>query len=65
MEGDIVLVVDEMTPRKMWPLGRVTGLNVASDGLVRSVEVKLQSGVLVRPVHKLCLLEAVSCSEEV
>jgi len=29
-----------------------------SDGLVRCVEIKTKCGMLVRPVHKVCLLES-------
>ena len=55
---DVVLVSDESTPRGEWPMGRETKTHVASDGFVRSVELKMKSGHLVRPVHKLHLLEA-------
>ena len=56
-EGDLVLICDESLPRKSWPLARVLRTNLGRDGLVRSVELKTQSSVLVRPVNKLCLLE--------
>ncbi|XP_071963870.1 uncharacterized protein [Antedon mediterranea] len=55
---DVVLVLDENTPRSSWPLGRV--LEVYSnqkDGLVRSVKVKTNTSTLVRPIDKLVLLE--------
>ncbi len=57
--GDLVLLVDENAPRKTWPLGRILQIIPGQDGLVRTVEVKVQHGSLVRPVTKLCLLEAV------
>ena len=47
-------------PRSLWPLARV--LEVYSnrqDGLVRSAKVKTRTSVLVRPVDKIVLLEAV------
>jgi hypothetical protein len=59
-EGDVVLVMDEMTPRLEWPLGRVLRAHPGNDGLVRSVEIKTRSNVLVRPVSKLCRLEGVA-----
>ena len=59
MLDDVVLVANEVTPRKCWPLGRVVRLNKGNDGLIRSVEVKTQFSLLVRPVTKLCLLEGV------
>ena len=57
--GDVVLV-EESTPRKEWPLAKVIKTCQGRDGRVRSVEVKTSSGVLTRPIHKLCLLEAVN-----
>ncbi|XP_030586866.1 uncharacterized protein LOC115781376 [Archocentrus centrarchus] len=55
--GDIVLVLHESTPHSQWPLGLVIDVNVGADGLVRSVQVKTQTGIYTRPIHKLCLLE--------
>jgi hypothetical protein len=46
-------------PRAHWPLGRVLRVNTAEDGLVRSVQMKTaRSEEVVRPIHKICLLEA-------
>ena len=55
--GDVVLVLNENTPRNLWPLARVEKVFPGRDGLVRSVEVKTQTGNMVRPVQKLCLME--------
>ena len=55
--NDIVLICDDLTPRYMWPLGRVTDIVQGRDGHVRSVVVKTKTTTLKRPVHKLCLLE--------
>ena len=55
--NDIVLICDDLTPRYMWPLGRVTDIIQGRDGHVRSVVVKTKTTTLKRPVHKLCLLE--------
>jgi hypothetical protein len=60
VEGDIVLVCDESTSRNNWPLAKVISTSVGRDGLVRSIKIKTASTVLVRPVTKLCLLEAAS-----
>ena len=62
--GDVVIIQDDRLPRSCWPLGRVVETFVGKDGLVRSVSVKSQSSVLIRPVHKLCLLESVQGSVE-
>ncbi|XP_033105089.1 uncharacterized protein LOC117107502 [Anneissia japonica] len=55
--NDLVLVVDDNAPRDQWPLGRVVKVFPGKDGMVRQVEVRLGSKVLMRPVAKLCLLE--------
>ena len=56
--GDIVLVMDELTHRNQWPMGRVIKVNTGRDGVVRSCDVKTEKGRCTRPVTKLCLLEA-------
>lgn len=57
--NDIVLLLDENTPRSFWPLGRVLEVyNNRKDGLVRSAKVKTRTSELVRPVEKIVLLEA-------
>nr|XP_054773349.1 uncharacterized protein LOC129281437 [Lytechinus pictus] len=58
-DGDIVLIVDDL-PRNQWLIGRVIETYPGRDGLVRSLKVKHSSGTLVRPVHKVCLLEEVA-----
>ena len=55
--GDVVLVAENTAPRGHWPLARVTKVFPGSDGRVRSVELRTQSGTYVRPVIRLCLLE--------
>ena len=56
--GDLVMVMDENTPRHVWPLALVKGVNTSHDGLVRSVQVRTRTSDLVRPITKLVLLEA-------
>ena len=55
--GDLVLVKHDNTARLRWPLGLIVDTYPGSDGLVRSVQVKTQTGVYDRPVDKICLLE--------
>ncbi|XP_028395694.1 uncharacterized protein LOC114519723 [Dendronephthya gigantea] len=56
---DVVLVVDEKTPRGSWPLGRVLEVHSnRKDGLVRSLKVKTGTTVLTRAICKIVLLEA-------
>lgn len=59
--GDIVLIMDELTHRNQWPMGRIVRLHVGRDAKVRSCDVKTQKGHCTRPVTKLCLLE--SCDD--
>ena len=56
--GDIVIIIDENAPRNTWSLGRIEETFPGADGLVRTVKVKTKTSTLIRPVHKLCLLEA-------
>ena len=59
--NDVVLVLDEITPRSSWPLGRVIEVYTNSrNGLVCSVKVKTRTSELVRPVFEIVLLEAAS-----
>ena len=39
--GELVLIADDNVPRHQWPIGRVTDVFPGSDGLVRSVEVRV------------------------
>jgi len=54
---DVVLVVDNQSPRGTWPVGRVTKIIPGSDGIVRVAIVKTKHGEYKRPVAKLCLLD--------
>ena len=56
-EDDLVLIVEENSPRGQWPLGRVVEVYQAKDGYVRSAKIKTRTGFLTRPITKLCFLE--------
>ena len=57
--GDVVLVVDENSPRNSWPLGRILEVKPnKGDGLVRRVTLRTKSAVLERSIDKIVLLEA-------
>ena len=62
--GDIVIVVDESTPRNMWPIGRITEVFPDKQQLVCRVKVRTKNSTLLRPVSKLCLLESCEHSKE-
>ena len=53
------MIADEITPRNVWPMGLILEVMRSRDGLVRSAHVKTASTVLVRPITKMILLEAV------
>ncbi|KAL0150491.1 hypothetical protein M9458_054308 [Cirrhinus mrigala] len=54
--GDIVVIVNPTSPRSSWPLARILETKPDSGGLVRSVKLKTKTGILERPITKLCLL---------
>ena len=50
---DVVWLLEELTPRGIWPLKRVTWTFKGPDNIARSCEVKTALGKLSRPVAKL------------
>eukprot|EP00063_Salmo_salar_P005820 XP_013980655.1 PREDICTED: uncharacterized protein LOC106561338 [Salmo salar] len=56
--GDVVLIVEDNTPRQTWKLGKIEGLFAGRDGLVRSCSVRTASGTLLRrPIQLIYCLE--------
>ena len=55
-EGDIVLLIDKDRHRSQWCMGKVSEVYPGTDGKVRSVQVKAETGLYVRPITKLSLL---------
>ena len=49
-------MVDPDTKHSHWKMAIVVNVYRGKDGLVRSVQVKTDSGIYDRPVTKLCLL---------
>ena len=54
--GDVVLMMEENSPRCHWPVGRIEAVKMGRDGLVRSVTVKRGKSLFDRPLSKLILL---------
>ena len=50
---DLVWVLEDFTPRGLWPLAKVIEVHPGSDQIVRSVKVKIAFGEKVRTVIKL------------
>jgi len=57
-EGDLVMLMDSVSPRNCWPLALVLEAKAGRDGLVRSIKAKTTTSILVRPITKVILLEA-------
>ena len=55
--GDVVIMLEQGTPRANWPLARVESVFPGRDGLVRVVDAKVRGKVLRRPIHRLVPLE--------
>ena len=51
--NDLVWILDDFTPRGLWPLAKVKEIYTSSDGLVRSVKLRTIHGEKARPVIKL------------
>ena len=47
--GDVVWVLKDLTPRGIWPLGRVVETSPGRDGEVPVAKVKTAYGSFVRP----------------
>jgi hypothetical protein len=60
-KGDLVLIMDGNEPRGHWKKGIVTEVLEDKEGHVRRVTLRTEAGVLLRSVHKLCLLEEELC----
>ena len=51
--GYLVWLLEDLTPRSLWPLGRVLRTFPGLDGIVRSCEIQTNRGLLTRPAVKL------------
>ena len=55
--GDVFVVLDENTPRACWPLDLATATYPGSDGVVRTVDIRIAGKVYGQAVHRLVPLE--------
>ena len=55
-KGDLVLVVDDHSPRNYWTMARVIDTYPDSEGQVRSAKITTGSTTLDRPIDKLVLI---------
>ena len=65
--GDVVIVQGN-GPKADWPLGRIVQLVPSVDGEVRTVKLKMKTGMALRTVEKLipleCDVDALDAAEE-
>ena len=54
--GDMVWILENNTPRGIWPVGRVQKVNKGKDNVVRSCLVKTTKGDFVKPAIKFSLI---------
>ncbi|XP_047518171.1 uncharacterized protein LOC125058190 isoform X1 [Pieris napi] len=54
--GDVVIIMDPLLPRNVWPRGIVTKTHSGPDGETRSVEVETKLHQLRRPVTRIVVL---------
>ncbi|GBM64368.1 hypothetical protein AVEN_11020-1 [Araneus ventricosus] len=43
--------------RIYWPLGRILSFYAIQDGIVGRAKIETKSGILIRPIRKLCPIE--------
>ncbi|XP_078495525.1 uncharacterized protein LOC144750934 [Ciona intestinalis] len=53
---DIVLLVDNSTPRSQWSIGKICEVYPDAHGIVRTVSVRARGLEMRRPIHKLCMI---------
>lgn len=62
--GTLVLIKDDLSPPLQWRLGRIISLHPGDDGIARVATVKTTTGILKRPLSKLCPLPNNSESQD-
>nr|CAI5834282.1 unnamed protein product [Callosobruchus analis] len=54
--GQMVVLREDNTPPMLWKLGRIVEAVPGPDGLCRVIKVRTSTGILRRPVTKVCVL---------
>lgn len=54
--GDLVVIIDDSLPPNEWMLGRIEATRDSSDNHVRVADIRTATGIITRPVVKLCYL---------
>ncbi|XP_075163178.1 uncharacterized protein LOC142235804 [Haematobia irritans] len=53
---DLVVVMDDLLPPYEWLLGRIVKTYSGSDSNVRVADIRIATGIITRPIAKLCYL---------
>lgn len=61
--GDVVIVLGEEKINS-WPKGRIVDVHRGRDKRIRSVKLQLSTGVYVRPVRKIAVLDVMKTNED-
>jgi hypothetical protein len=59
--GDVVLLKDDNSAPLQWPMAVITEVHPGLDGNIRVVTIKTATGILKRPVTKICSLPHIDC----
>lgn len=62
-QGDLVVIMDDMELPNEWKLGRIESTHSGSDSHVRTVKVRTSTGIIKRPIVKLCFLPLLNESD--
>lgn len=54
--GQLVLIMNENYPPTYWMMGRILRIIAGTDSCVRQAEIKVDGGILMRSIRKLCVL---------
>lgn len=55
--GDLVVVCDGNLPRSKWMRGRIEGVTIGKDCIIRTATVRTKDGAMRRPITKLAILD--------
>ncbi|XP_075163176.1 uncharacterized protein LOC142235803 [Haematobia irritans] len=61
---ELVVVIDDLLPPYEWLLGRITKTHSGSDNKVRVSDIRTASGIITRPIAKLCYLPLANSAED-
>ena len=56
IRDSLVLIIEDNLPPLAWKFGVITATFPGPDNLIRVVDIRIPTGVLQRPVHKLSLI---------